>query len=102
MLGGVIDDIARAVYIAHRLEVRAIRDRATAIDEELTAALADPGASTPMNPLRLAEWIEGRRRQLDHVDVELFVMAFEPAPPVWLVVWEPRVLPWWRGLWWWW
>jgi hypothetical protein len=66
--------------LRRRTEVRAIRDRAEAIDRELTDALRDPGAAGEMDPIRLDEWIEGRRRQLEHIDVELFVLAFAPKP----------------------
>lgn len=95
--------------LRRRAEVRAIERRAAGIDAELTAALADPGAGGEINALHLAEWTEERRArldawvartglQLDHVEVELFVLAFAPSPPVWLVVWVEPV-PWWRWLW---
>jgi hypothetical protein len=88
--------VDRAEYLLRRrTEVRSIRDRATAIDAELTAALSDPGAAGEVNDLRFGEWVEARRRQLEHIEVELFVLAYEAPPPVWLIVEPVRVRWWW-------
>lgn len=105
------DPIEERLYLSRRRhEVRALRMRAQTIEDELTAALSDPGATIPMSPLRSSQWSAARREkldtwlfdrrdQLDHIDVELFVYAFTPPPPVWFVVWPPPLFPWWRGLW---
>jgi hypothetical protein len=83
-----VDPIEARLYLARRLhEVRGIRRRARGIERELTEALSDAGAGLPMNPLRLEAWIEGRQRQIEHVEVELLVFACRPR------------VPWWRRLW---
>lgn len=88
------------------LEVTDIRDRAALIAAELADCLAEPTSTGGIAPMRLARWTEARRAklakwaedrdlQLEHVEVELFVLAFRAPPPVWLVIWcdPPR---WWH------
>jgi len=113
------DLIAERDYLRRRfVEAVDVRDRATRIVDELAACLADPGAYGQIPRHRFARWSEHRRgllsawleergEQLDHLEVELFVLAFAPVPPVLLVAWEaPRrpatpwatVAAWWRSL----
>lgn len=83
-------------YLTRRLaEARAIEADAAAKVAELEACLH---GAPPIDDLRFAEWVERRRMELEHIDVELFVLAFTPAPPVWLVMWAEPV-PWWRVVW---
>lgn len=95
----------RSVYEADRdylhrrfLEVVDIRDRADRVAAELADCLAEPTSTGGIPPMRLARWTEARRAklarwaeerdtQLEHVEVELFVLAFAAPPPVWLVIW---------------
>lgn len=86
-------------------EVADIRDRAVLVATELADCLAEPTTTGGIPPIRLAQWTEARRArlatwieergvQLEHVEIELFVMAFTAPPPVWLVIWcHPT--PWW-------
>lgn len=94
------DPIEQRLYLSRRLgEARVIRDDAGAIVVALERALSNPGLWRPMNDLRFAEWVAQCRKQLEHIHIELLLFAFEPSPPVWLVIEAPRGLPWWRGLW---
>ena len=101
-----MDDLhAERDYLTKRmLEVREVRRHADAIDAELSAVLVGSPAYGQIPMMRFAAWTEARRArldawleergtQLDHVDVELFVLAYAPPPPVWLVVW-PLPVPW--------
>jgi len=95
-----MDPVEGRLYLSRRLgEVRQIAVEAREVEEEIVLALSVATPNLPMNALRWAEWVENRRKRLEHIDVELFVLAFEAPPPVWLVWREPVAPPWWRGLW---
>jgi len=112
------DLIAERDYLRRRfVEAVDVRDRAIRIVDELAACLADPGAYGQIPRHRFARWSEHRRsllsawleereEQIDHLEVELFVLAYAPVPPVVLVVSEvparwptpwATVAAWWRS-----
>lgn len=94
----MIDDVELRVYLRRRLvEVRRIRAEAEDVEREVSDVLSGSGT---LDPVRLDKWIDKRRTELAHVDVELMVLAAAsigtPSWQRWAVYFAREALPRWE------
>lgn len=94
----MIDDVELRVYLRRRLvEVQRIRAEAETFEIEVLDVLHGSGT---LDPVRLDKWIEKRRTELAHVDVELMVLAAAPIGTPswqrWVVYFARETLPRWE------